>query len=636
MVAQGNAGYYSLQQQQHQQGFTPSKNPPLPNMPPALADMSSVPRQIRAPPRSMRMFTSFQKHSQHVAATPLYDAQGYDNLPPLPSLPWERRDVTPMFDQTFSSPAPEVFGQNGPAQSSGMSMGRPSFRSADGGGGGVGTSNAMEDSEEDVRIREEQSQANRKMMSELLQNKQQRGLCGAIVFKMTSKRLPIKFLNQWTYGNAIFAVLFVALNFLALFSGARLQQLMQFCLFCCNQEFRADLAAGAVLRSHDRVPSHAGALGGSVHLTALLLYLMDEQKAKLFKEALSSDDRSFQMVSGVVGLVAAVLIYITSTDFVRRRHFNIFFWSHFLFFAFFVFAALHMPKVVPFVIAAAGFYGLDRLLRVVWGLKTDQCTHFELAGQGMTRLRFPKNWLAEKLDKYKVGQYVFVNFPAISRSEWHPFSLSSGPRENDIELHIRQLGDHTTLVCQLAQKIGESNLEKPMIRVDGPYGGQDFNFRCYPVLLLAGGGVGITPVMGILKDVYNVGNYSKNQLRLVMPHVMQAVYVVWVMRTVEEYVCFKSALEACMHNAGFKQFPKLYVYAYVTREKDPTKVQQPLMGGRPDFRRIFSTIQSYHQDSPSLVFSCGPSAMVNEMWDESVSRTTGTSRFDFHHETFEF
>jgi hypothetical protein len=33
----------------------------------------------------------------------------------------------------------------------------------------------------------------------------------------------------------------------------------------------------------------------------------------------------------------------------------------------------------------------------------------------------------------------------------------------------------------------------PRVRVDGPYGKHDFNYRRFPVLVLAGGGIGITP-----------------------------------------------------------------------------------------------------------------------------------------------
>ena len=40
--------------------------------------------------------------------------------------------------------------------------------------------------------------------------------------------------------------------------------------------------------------------------------------------------------------------------------------------------------------------------------------------------------------------------------------------------------------------------------MEGPYGVHDFNYRRYPALMLVGGGVGITPVIGMLKDIYNV------------------------------------------------------------------------------------------------------------------------------------
>lgn len=52
----------------------------------------------------------------------------------------------------------------------------------------------------------------------------------------------------------------------------------------------------------------------------------------------------------------------------------------------------------------------------------------------------------------------------------------------------------------------------------------DFNYRRYPVVMLCGGGIGVTPVMGILKDLYHVGEFAK-QLGHVTPHVIEAVYV---------------------------------------------------------------------------------------------------------------
>ena len=77
---------------------------------------------------------------------------------------------------------------------------------------------------------------------------------------------------------------------------------------------------------------------------------------------------------------------------------------------------------------------------------------------------------------HRVGQYFFVNFPALSLTEWHPFSVSSGPREHGVELHIRALGDHTNRIVALAKERAKGT-NNTWICIDGPYGTQNFNYR---------------------------------------------------------------------------------------------------------------------------------------------------------------
>jgi respiratory burst oxidase len=84
--------------------------------------------------------------------------------------------------------------------------------------------------------------------------------------------------------------------------------------------------------------------------------------------------------------------------------------------------------------------------------------------------------ITRALDVHNVGQYYFVNFPGLSLTEWHPFSVSSGPREESIELHIRALGDHTTRVVEYAKENAKLKI-LPWIRVDGPYGKQNFDYK---------------------------------------------------------------------------------------------------------------------------------------------------------------
>lgn len=61
---------------------------------------------------------------------------------------------------------------------------------------------------------------------------------------------------------------------------------------------------------------------------------------------------------------------------------------------------------------------------------------------------YPGNVLTLQMSKpatfrYKSGQYMFIQCPAVSPFEWHPFSITSAPGDDYLSVHIRQLGDWT-------------------------------------------------------------------------------------------------------------------------------------------------------------------------------------------------
>jgi ferredoxin-NADP reductase len=282
------------------------------------------------------------------------------------------------------------------------------------------------------------------------------------------------------------------------------------------------------------------------------------------------------------------------------------------------------------------------VLREVWSGFFYRSVEFYAKGDELAVVNCVKNPITDALGMHKVGQYYFINFPSISYSEWHPFSVSNGPRETDIEFHIRDLGDWTHDVCQKAIQASQNpTLPKPYCRIDGPYGVHDFDCRRYPRMMLVGGGVGITPVMGILKDIYNVGKFSDSERYRVLPHIVDTVFAVWVCRYREDADWFLKDLELCAQNSMLPQFPKLQTWIYITRGQN---LDAPLISGRPEFADIFRELDtSVNQDqvrkitkAATFVFSCGPGAMVNELWDLSMNRTLDGLRTDFHHETFDF
>lgn len=93
------------------------------------------------------------------------------------------------------------------------------------------------------------------------------------------------------------------------------------------------------------------------------------------------------------------------------------------------------------------------------------------------------------------GQFVWMRLDRpLATAEEHPFTIASGAhRPREIEITIRTVGDFTELVTQL----------RPGRRVylDGPHGSFTVDARKARGLVLLAGGVGITPMMSMLRTL---------------------------------------------------------------------------------------------------------------------------------------
>ena len=115
--------------------------------------------------------------------------------------------------------------------------------------------------------------------------------------------------------------------------------------------------------------------------------------------------------------------------------------------------------------------------------------------------------------------------------EWHPFSISSCPDDQEVEINIKC----NKLVMYYIKCIGNGNFTNKLyarakdinreidIKVDGPYGTLNLNYRRYPVIVLVAGGIGITPILGILKDIYRIGKLSPQDRK----SAVEQVHLIW-------------------------------------------------------------------------------------------------------------
>ncbi|GJN17759.1 hypothetical protein PR202_gb04855 [Eleusine coracana subsp. coracana] len=243
-------------------------------------------------------------------------------------------------------------------------------------------------------------------------------------------------------------------------------------------------------------------------------------------------------ITGVIMVVCMIIAFTLATRWFRRSlvklpkpfdkltGFNAFWYSHHLFIIVYIALIVH---------------GECLYLIHVWYNKTtwmylavpvclylgERVLRFFRSGSYSVRLLkvaiYPGNVLTLQMSKppnfrYKSGQYMFVQCPAVSPFEWHPFSITSAPGDDYLSIHVRQLGDWTRELKRVFAAAceppvgGKSGLLRadettkktlPKLLIDGPYGSPAQDYSKYDVLLLVGLGIGATPFISILKDLLN-------------------------------------------------------------------------------------------------------------------------------------
>lgn len=346
----------------------------------------------------------------------------------------------------------------------------------------------------------------------------------------------------------------------------------------------------------------------------------------------------------LVALMGALLIF--SFFPIRRWVFEIFLKIHWvLFIGVAVAALIHEAGVV---MIGVGIWAFDILCRsfVLWRNRRNSATvMMTRLPADVVRLSFRKRDF-----RYMAGQYVFICIPKVSYFEWHPFSLSSSPHNDEVYIHVRVLGNWTK---QLYEKADST---KTTAYIDGPYGqpSVDIDGDKYKIFLFVSGGIGITPMQSICNDLIHQCSRGRP---------LKKVYFIW---SVRDAYMVTSVLDYDSQYFG-TQLPKELPYSfspdllskninedvldaqfYLTRAREPKdyeaaniipEFQSCLKFGRPKLDEIFDTVHNFAQsngESKVAVLSCGPDRLVKDALKNSCQFSRDGVHFDFHNEYFEF
>jgi predicted ferric reductase len=232
--------------------------------------------------------------------------------------------------------------------------------------------------------------------------------------------------------------------------------------------------------------------------------------------------------SGTLMVVFITGMIIAALPMIRRKLFELFYYVHIFFgLAVVICAWFHTGFLVPLM----GFllWGNDLLVRRVYmpWFRYPRKATLQAISDTVVEVSFPKT---DGFD-FNPGQYVHIAIPKLSYLQWHPFSISSSPKQKIVTLHVRRVGNWSNDLYNLAKENAEVE-----ILMEGPYGsvGVDVNHPLkYKRVMLFSGGIGVTPMQSLCNTLlweHHAGVRNLDKLSFIWierdPVIMEEVDVV--------------------------------------------------------------------------------------------------------------
>ncbi|MFS7940046.1 putative ferric-chelate reductase (NADH) [Helianthus anomalus] len=228
-------------------------------------------------------------------------------------------------------------------------------------------------------------------------------------------------------------------------------------------------------------------------------------------------------LAGEISLATGLVIWITSLPQVRRKRFEIFYYTHHLYIIFLVFFLFHTgDRHFYMVLPAIFIFVIERLLRIIQSTPETCILSARIFPLKAIEVILPK----EPRLKYAPTSIIFIKIPSISKFQWHSFSIASSSLVDDdtMSIIIKCDGSWTNSLYDMIQGMPVAGPDQRAQRcipvlVEGPYGPTSTEFLSkYDSLLLVAGGIGVTPFLSILQEI---SSSSRNNF----PTKIQLVYI---------------------------------------------------------------------------------------------------------------
>ncbi|RLN70581.1 hypothetical protein BBJ28_00017398 [Nothophytophthora sp. Chile5] len=213
---------------------------------------------------------------------------------------------------------------------------------------------------------------------------------------------------------------------------------------------------------------------------------------------------------GFISVLALLLMIPTSFPIIRRKAYEWFYITHWVLFVIAVlFAILHWAQIIWWILPSGCVWFVSRAASSWNAMTPVTVQELSVIGEGdyelvkvVLKRAAPGTSPASASYDYKVGNFLYLNVPQISKLEWHALTIASSPNTSptDVTLLVKPLGDWSKQLIQYAKDCRRDNMA-PLMYMDGFYGASLELYQDYPTVCLVGGGIGVTPVLAILDDL---------------------------------------------------------------------------------------------------------------------------------------
>ncbi|KAL8062754.1 hypothetical protein ABFX02_02G167900 [Erythranthe guttata] len=268
-------------------------------------------------------------------------------------------------------------------------------------------------------------------------------------------------------------------------------------------------------------------------------------------------------VAGEISLVAGLIMWATTFPRIRRKMFEVFFYTHHMYIPFVVFFIFHVGiNYASMMLPGFFLFVIDRYLRFLQSRSNVRLLSARVLPCQTVELNFSKT----KGLSYTPTSTIFLNIPTISKMQWHPFTISSSSNleSDNLSVIIKGEGKWSNKLHQLLYS-SPSSIDRLDVSIEGPYGPTSTDFLRHELLVMVSGGSGITPFISIIRELI----YTSEVLKCKTPEII----LVSSFKNSNDLTMLDLILPLC---GAPSEFPNLdlKIEAYVTREKGAPHEEQ--------------------------------------------------------------